>query len=95
MVDELPILDLLQAHKHSSRHYEELMASEVCGCFFCGETFPPSEIQEWVQGQMAICPRCHIDSVLGSASGYPLHKKFLDAMHRQWFGRANAITIKA
>ena len=74
------------AHKHSSQHRSEIESSDVCGCFYCGKTFPPSEIQEWVDdGKTAMCPKCGIDSVLGSASGYPFTKEFLDEMNQYWF----------
>jgi hypothetical protein len=53
--------------------------------------FAPSEITEWVDhwegvGQTALCPRCGIDSVIGSESGYPLTKEFLERM--AWHGFA-------
>jgi hypothetical protein len=85
------------AHKHSSNHREEIVASEVCGCFYCLRTFSPSEIQDWVDelpdgsadiadvGQTALCPHCGIDSVIGSHSGIALTPEFLREMHRYWF----------
>jgi hypothetical protein len=56
--------------------------------------FPPSEIEEWVDadeqgiGQTALCPNCGIDSVIGSKSGYPTTKEFLQAMGEHWFSAA-------
>jgi hypothetical protein len=38
-------------------------------------------------GQTALCPRCGIDSVLGSASGYPINREFLQKMNEYWFQR--------
>ena len=74
------------AHDHSSRHRAEVLASEVCACFYCGQTFPSSEILDYVDnGQTALCPKCGIDSVIGSAAAFPLTKEFLDEMHRYWF----------
>ena len=66
------------------------MRSEVCGCFYCRKTFGPEQITEWVDfhdgvGTTALCPRCGIDAVIGSASGYPITEAFLAAMHRRWF----------
>ena len=41
---------------------------------------------EWVDaGTTMLCPYCEIDSVIGSASGYPITAEFLDAMRRHWF----------
>ena len=33
-----------------------------------------------------ICPHCQIDSVIGSASGFPISKDFLTEMNEHWFG---------
>lgn len=83
-------VDVLHAHKHSSWHRNEILASKHCGCFYRCEVFDPAEIKEWVDefnavGQTAICPRCGIDSVLGSNSGYPITMDFLRAMKGKWF----------
>ena len=80
----------IRAHRHSIHHREEVMASERCGCIYCGAIFPPSEIQRWVDewegiGQTAVCPHCHIDSVIGSESGYPITPEFLEKMKAHWF----------
>lgn len=74
------------AHKHSSNHREELVASEVCGCFYCLGTFSPDRIVDWVDGNTtALCPLCGIDSVLGSASGFAISDEFLGRMKAYWF----------
>jgi hypothetical protein len=79
--------DHIAAHAHSSAHRRELEASEQCGCFYCLAVFPPSDVTEWlVEEGTALCPRCGIDSVLGSASGYPITPKFLIRMRDHWFG---------
>lgn len=78
--------DISAAHQRSSDHRAEVLASEVCGCFYCLKTYPPSEISEWVDDdKTALCPRCGIDAVIGSASGYPLTREFLRDMHSFWF----------
>jgi hypothetical protein len=79
------------AHAASSGHRNQILRSELCGCFYCLEEFPPTAIGEWCdedstgEGQTALCPRCGIDSVIGSASGYPITREFLEAMNRRWF----------
>lgn len=78
------------AHAHSSGHREEILESDVCGCFYCKSTFAPSEILDWVDevdgvGTTALCPHCGIDAVIGSASGYPIDDEFLGAMNQHWF----------
>ena len=82
--------DVVRAHRHSIRHREEVLASERCGCFYCWAVFSPAEITDWTDqwggiGQMALCPRCGVDSVIGSDSGYPVTDAFLRAMKARWF----------
>jgi hypothetical protein len=80
----------IMAHKHSSNHRAELEKSSVCGCFYCLSIFPPSDITEWTDdGQTALCPSCPVDSVIGSASGYPITREFLQGMHSYWFELKN------
>jgi hypothetical protein len=81
-----PKPDHITAHKHCLRNRAEIKISAVCGCFYCFAIFPPSEIVEWIDdGQTAICPKCPVDSVIGSASGYPITREFLEGMHDHWF----------
>lgn len=86
--------ELTSAHRHSSLHEAELKQSENCGCFYCLAVFYPASIVEWIDdrnvpegtfGATALCPKCGIDSVLGSASGYPITQEFLSAMKARWF----------
>ena len=80
-----------EAHRHSSRHRAEILSSELCGCFSCLRTFGPGEVVDWVDddatglGQTALCPRCGVDSVIGSASGVGVSGELLAEMHRYWF----------
>ena len=78
--------DVRDAHEHCSKHRPEILASDICGCFHCEKTFAPSEIVEWTDdGQTAFCPKCGIDSVVGSASGFPITTEFLHQMCENWF----------
>jgi len=80
--------DLEAAHRHCYKCRKEVMASEICGCFHCLATFPPGEIEEWLDdGQTAMCPKCGIDSVIGSASGFSIDEQFLGSMNQRWFSR--------
>ena len=37
----------------------------MCGCYYCLEIYPFSEIKKWVDnGTTPVCPYCHIDAVL-------------------------------
>ena len=35
--------------------------------------------------QIAICPKCGIDSVIGDVSGFPIEPTFLSVMRDFWF----------
>ena len=78
--------DVREAHRHSSGHRVELETSEHCGCFYCGGVFAAAEISEWIdEEETAMCPKCGIDAVIGSASGYPITDAFLQEMKHWWF----------
>jgi hypothetical protein len=67
-----------------------VVASQRCGCFHCLAVFEPDEIEDWVDERSgddvtALCPRCGVDSVIGSTSGYPITKEFLREMKLHWF----------
>ncbi|EHK2857726.1 cytoplasmic protein [Vibrio parahaemolyticus] len=85
-----------KAHVHSTNHRKEIEQSKICGCFYCLSMFKPNEIVDWCDvyadeigglkyGHTALCPKCSIDSVLGSASGYPITREFLSHMKGRWF----------
>jgi hypothetical protein len=74
---------IVQAHRRSIRHRDELARSTLCGCFYCLKTFPFIIIHQWTDNDAtAICPRCGMDSVIGdaSASGFSIGDAFLGAM---------------
>jgi len=85
---------LVDAHRHCTLNDEEISASSVCGCFYCLAICTAREITDWlddrvhgIDGRTALCPKCGIDSVVGSASGYPITLAFLSAMRQRWFDR--------
>jgi hypothetical protein len=86
-----PELDIVPAHAYSSVHRKQIQESDLCGCFYCLGTFLPTQIDEWVDededgiGQTALCPKCGIDSVLGSKAGFSLSSEFLQMMRSHWF----------
>jgi hypothetical protein len=88
-----PHTDIIAAHKHCYGNRAEILRSELCGCLCCLARFRATEIEEWVdesrpgQGQTALCPKCGIDSVIGTASGYSLSTTFLAQMKAYWFSR--------
>ncbi len=79
---------LRRAHKCSIRNKEQVEKSDKCGCFSCGKIFHPSEIMDYFEDDespTAICPYCHIDSVIGNASGFPVTPEFMKKMKKRWF----------
>jgi len=79
--------DYIAAHRHAFKSREELMNSDICGCFYCLKMFPPNQIKDWVDdGLTALCPECSIDSVIGSASGFTIDITLLREMEKYWFG---------
>jgi len=83
-------LDFVKAHPHHDNR-EEILNSQICGCFYCLEIFSHDQIIEWhgedehgVE-QIAMCPKCGIDSVIGDVSGYQIETAFLSKMKDFWF----------
>lgn len=77
-----------EAHKYSTNNRTQLALSSQAGCFYCGETFKPEEIEKWLDGdKTAMCPRCNVDSVIGDQSGYKLTSEFLQGMYDRWFSK--------
>lgn len=79
-----------QAHRHCIANRTELLASEICGCFYCLKIYPPAAITEWsdetnLDDQTGWCPHCGIDSILGSASGLNITSQYLKAMQKYAF----------
>jgi hypothetical protein len=70
-------------------HRPEIESSAVCGCFSCLSVFGPSEIVEWLAergSETAFCPKCGIDAVIGSASGFDVtDAEFLLALNAAKF----------
>jgi hypothetical protein len=79
-------------NRHTILNHKEVTSSETCGCYKCLHIFTPEDMstEDWWEesnGQLtAACPRCGIDSIVGSASGYPITHEVLKAMHTEKFG---------
>ena len=86
-------LDLFNATKYAFSNQDELLGSDICGCYYCLNMFPPSEIVNWVQEresnsismQTGICPYCGIDSIIGSTSGIPICSEILSTINGLFF----------
>ena len=79
-------MDLISAHQLCKNHRAQIEASDRCGCFYCLSVFSSAKITEWVDlDTTALCPKCGIDSVIGSASSAPVNPEFLSKMNEHWF----------
>lgn len=73
-------------------HRKNVLAADLCGCFYCLKLFPPSTIIEWVDfaadgvGQTALCPHCGVDAVVPSVPARPVSAELLATLHEQGFG---------
>jgi hypothetical protein len=84
----------VRAHRFGALHQAEVLASDCCGCFYSLANFTPSAIEAWINerfaagrtGKTALCPKREIDSVIGSAAGYPISPECLKQMRGHWFG---------
>ena len=63
--------DLAKISHQSYENRHLILASKICGCYYCLKIFSPNEITEWVDpaedgiGLTAMCPKCGTDSVVG------------------------------
>jgi len=74
--------DYIRAHNASIHNQRQLEESESCGCFDCLAILSPKEITVWTDeshssGATAMCLRCGNDTVIASASGFPITKGIL------------------
>ena len=91
---------IAQAHQATIFHEEEVLASTVCTCFYCGHQFDPSKEEHpyWLdttnpKGKTLTCPMCCIDCIIGDASGFPVtDPDFIMACTEKWFGGISRIS---
>ncbi|WP_397459072.1 hypothetical protein AB3464_04615 [Pseudomonas asplenii] len=78
--------DTYEAHDHANRNQAEIENSNACACFGCYADFAASEVTRFTD-TTAWCPRCEAwATVIGDASGLPLERAFLEAVHDHWIG---------
>lgn len=85
---KLSIEQMIELHKLSDNHRDQILSSEICGCFCCCQMFSPLEIHEWIdKGNTALCPHCGVDSVIGPRSmlEIALDIVILQDMEKYWF----------
>lgn len=61
-----------------------MVKTSMCGCYYCLEIYPESEINKWVDsGITPVCPYCHIDSVLVGQTDMDFLKKLHNENFRE------------
>ena len=93
---KLSLADQEHLHRFCTANRDALAQVSRAGCFYCCQTFSPTEIVDWVDGRQietgstadgitALCPRCGIDSVLPEIRGVALTVELLQEMRAHWF----------
>ena len=79
---------LNRLHDRSNDNRRMVEKSDLVGCFFCGEIYLASEVNEFVDSNTtALCSRCGIDSVLPDvALNEPMTIGILQQLFDRWFG---------
>ena len=87
--------DLESIHEMSIFHRKFIKSkNHLCGCFCCLKLFDSSKIIKWADNKTtAICPYCHIDSVIYHSDAYPLTIALLLQMQKKYFGSCLKDTI--
>lgn len=76
---------LSELYKTSFRNKNDVMQSEICGCFYCLSVFKSTQVVKYVDaGQTALCPSCSVDSVLCDKIA-PINGKVLFEMYVKHF----------
>lgn len=78
-------MDIKSAHKFCANNQKAISKSKNCGCFYCLEIFPASEVDLFVDDDnTAVCPKCSMDSVICDQD-VAFDKQFLQDMNKYWF----------
>jgi hypothetical protein len=91
---------VMTAYVHTSSNQQEIMRSDTAGCLSCLSIFDPrqermsylkwigsNEDGHWAENPRngsAYCPACDEDTVIGSASDYPITEEFMLALSAWW-----------
>lgn len=82
-------MDYQKLHILSTHHRAAILAATHLSCFYCCEIMTNTVTLEWIdEGQTALCPLCHIDSVLPGR----YTPELLQAMHDYWFSPIEKVT---
>jgi hypothetical protein len=77
-------------------HRAELLASDICGCYYCCTMFSPSDIVEWNDvddddpDATAVCPNCGRTKVIAAKPPFRLERAALMNLSKLAFGPLHA-----
>jgi hypothetical protein len=71
------LVDTYLVAEHMRHNRAEIERSETCGCVHCEQLYRPAEVTGWVEDDTAVCPRCGVSAVVGSAAGLALTRELL------------------
>ena len=81
--------ELDTAHKKSFQNEPLVKVAKDCGCYHCLEHFSAVEITDWALDKLhrtAMCPKCHLDTVLTEEVLDRVPDDLLLAMQKEYFG---------
>ena len=72
-----------QAMKFAISNKKAIQESPKAGCYYCKKTYKPSKVVEFLEHEeIALCPKCGIDSVLPANSPYEPTNENLAELHQ-------------
>nr|MBE6545464.1 hypothetical protein [Oscillospiraceae bacterium] len=73
-------------HAYASHNKELIEKSNKCYCFYCKSVFESGEIDSYLKNEeTALCPKCHIDSVIPDSIDENIDENIILEMHDYWF----------
>ena len=70
----------------SVNNRDELLEAKHCGCYYCEKEFDVKMIKVWTDdGFTAVCPYCHVDSVIPLPASKTNSKKLLHNLYKEYF----------
>jgi len=88
MTEERTIVE--KAYSHCLNNKQEIVESSICGCFNCETIFKGGDVFRTPEGitvtedDTVICPKCSVDSIIGSASGFDINPFLLSVLHQAY-----------
>lgn len=73
-------------HEQTMKNRRAVMDAGSCRCGHCLFHVNSSEVTEWADnGETAICPNCHVDSLIPEDDENPINNDHLNAFRNHYF----------